>query len=328
MPDLNHHFFWHQPLLARFSKQRQQQRMAHAILLSGEAGLGKTTLSGRLAAGILCSQPQSDSLPCGNCHSCQLMQADTHPDHLLIEPEEAGKTIKIAQIRELINKQTLTPNVSAHKTVIIHPAHQMTNSAANSLLKLLEEPPAETFLFLVSSRPHVLPATIKSRCQQWHMNTPETRATQQWLRESGINLPEKHASRLLELAYGAPLRVAELAEKPQIVEMLEHLEQDFTALMQQQANPVEMASRWQNYDVTLVLHYWQRLLTRQIRDHYTNDKFPQSIENWALIDCIQDCLKLISSQNNFNKTLLLEDFMVSVMQRRSHSRRLSQEETM
>lgn len=328
MPDLNNDYFWHQPLLTRFSQQRQQQRMAHAILLSGEAGLAKTVLSGRLAAGILCAQPQADSLPCGQCHSCQLMQADTHPDHLLIEPEEAGKTIKIAQIRELITKQTLTPHVSAHKTVIIYPAHQMTNSAANSLLKLLEEPPAETFLFLISSRPHLLPATIKSRCQQWHMNTPNAEATQQWLRESAINLPEKHASQLLELAYGAPLRVAELAEDPQVVEMLNHLEQDFTALIQQTANPVEMANRWQNYDVSLVLHYWQRQLTKQIREHYAKEKVTQFLEYWALIDCIRDCLKLISSQNNFNKTLLLEDFMVSVMQRRSHSRRLSQEETM
>lgn len=327
MPDLNSHYFWHQPLTTRFVQQRQQQRMAHAILLSGEAGLAKTAFSGRLAAGMLCINPE-DSLPCGHCHSCQLMQADTHPDHLLIQPEEAGKTIKIDQIRTLINKQALTPNVSMHKTVIIHPAHQMTNSAANSLLKLLEEPPTDTFLFLVSSRPHLLPPTIKSRCQHWHMNTPDADATRQWLRETGVVLPDTHTEKLFELAYNAPLRLLELAGDTTVTEMLEHLDADFRALQTQQANPVEMAARWQNYDILLILHYWQRQLVTEIGSQSADGQKARFSDTWALIDCIQDCLKLISSQNNFNKTLLLEDFMVSVMQRRSHSRRLSQEETM
>jgi len=120
-----------------FSQQKQQQRLPHAIVMTGVNGLGKRSLADQMVAALLCENDNT-SEPCGQCHSCQLFMAGSHPDHTIIEPEESGKQIKIEQIRRLKDKQQLTPTVAKWKTVIVCPADNMNINANNSLFKLLE----------------------------------------------------------------------------------------------------------------------------------------------------------------------------------------------
>ncbi|MDX1572683.1 MAG: DNA polymerase III subunit delta' [Methylophaga sp.] len=299
---------WHQPLWQQFVNLWQQQRLAHAILMSGAKGLAKTDLALNMAKFSLCLAP-SISAACGQCHSCELFAADAHPDHLLIEPEEAGKTIKIDQIRALKDKQSLTANISAWKTVVVHPAHKMTANASNSLLKLLEEPQPQTLLILVSSQPQQLPVTIRSRCQLWPMLSPAPAEIERWLKEQGIKISEKQLHQLTPIAKGAPLMLQQMLES-RLDLLVEQLQSDMQKLMQGNANPMQMQINWQQNDLLTVMHILQYDLRNRLI------KQPEALEAgilWQILDCIQITIKLVSSSNNYNKTLLIEDFMVSVM---------------
>src|SRR3990167_3314227 len=139
-----------------------QNRLSHAYLLSGIAGLGKTDFARKFAVFLLCEKKSS----CGVCRGCMLMQANNHPDFIWIAPEEKSHTIKIDQIREMSFKLSHTAHSSDYKVVVIAPADAMPVVAANALLKTLEEPSGKTIIFLIDDQKSVLPATILSRCQK------------------------------------------------------------------------------------------------------------------------------------------------------------------
>lgn len=144
----------------------QQDRLSHAYLLSGIAGLGKTEFAKQFAQFLLCDTNNN----CGNCRSCKQMQANTHPDFIFIAPEEKNHSIKIDQIRELGEKLSRTAHHSGYQVVVISPADAMPVQAANALLKTLEEPTGKVIIFLVDNQKSILPATIMSRCQKIFFN--------------------------------------------------------------------------------------------------------------------------------------------------------------
>ncbi|MCX4189254.1 DNA polymerase III subunit delta' [Methylophaga sp. OBS3] len=299
---------WHQPLWQQFLNIRQLQRLPHAILMTGPKGLAKTELALAISKYVLCQSP-AETEACGRCHSCELFAAQAHPDHLLIEPEEGDKTIKIQQIRALIEKQSLTSNIAAWKTVVLHPAHKMTNNASNSLLKLLEEPPAQTLFILVSSQPQQLPITIRSRCQLWPMQSPSLEQAKSWLQGEQIAISETQLQQLLPLSQGAPLMIKQMLEA-NYDELCAQVNADFEQLLTGKANPIQMSSLWQEHDLLTVLNILQYSMKNKLISQ------PESQDSrglWQIMDCIQQTIKLVSSSNNYNKTLLIEDFMISVM---------------
>ena len=107
------------------------ERMAHAILFTGPVGIGLEYFSKCLAAGLLCDN-SGDELPaCGGCRSCHVIQGESHPDLVTIEPEEAGKQIKIEEIRRLIDFMHLNSQYGRYKISVITPAESMNRKAAN-----------------------------------------------------------------------------------------------------------------------------------------------------------------------------------------------------
>ena len=134
--------------------------MPHAILLSGPRGIGKFMVASVLSVALLCKA--TEHRPCGSCLSCQQMSYGTHPDFSLIEPE--GANIKIEQIRKLQHEAALAPYVSVRRVCIINEAELMTVQAANSLLKVLEEPVGDVVFILVAANRLMLLPTIISRC--------------------------------------------------------------------------------------------------------------------------------------------------------------------
>lgn len=151
-------------------------RLAHAYLFHGEARIGKWMTAVRLAQALNCEQPgradQVDS--CGRCRSCLQIAARTHPDCFVIEPdpESATPQIKIEQVREIEQQFVYRPLIGERKICLIDEADRLTIGAANALLKTLEEPPGHGLFILVTSRPHALPITIRSRCQALRFTTP------------------------------------------------------------------------------------------------------------------------------------------------------------
>jgi DNA polymerase-3 subunit delta' len=226
--------------------------MPHALLLSGSKGVGKHGLAESLAASLLCSKVAEGGQPCGSCRGCQLHLAETHPDLHRLVPEEEGKAIKIDSIREFTEQEGLAAHSGGYKIVLIEPADAMTNEAANSLLKTLEEPVASTLIILITAKPGSLPATIRSRCQQIVLSAPPKDIALNWLQQqigsSGSN------ANLLQIAAGAPIRAVELSDnelQQQRAEMLNEL----IGLIENRGDPVTVAGRWEKLDPDLYLQW-------------------------------------------------------------------------
>ena len=130
-------------------------RIGHAYLLTGPDGIGKYLTAKSFAASLLLK-----SLP----DVIKNISENNHPDVMQVQPDNG--TIKVDTIREVIRYLRISPVVSERKIVVINDAHLMTANAANSLLRILEEPPSMRHLFIVTDRPQLLPATVRSRCQK------------------------------------------------------------------------------------------------------------------------------------------------------------------
>jgi DNA polymerase-3 subunit delta' len=294
------------------SLQHEQQRLPHAIIFTGVNGLGQLSLANKIVAKVLCEQ-SATSAPCGDCHNCQVLAAGNHPDHSFVGPDESGKQIKIEQIRELKQKHTLTANIAKWKTAIIWPAENMNVSASNSLLKLLEEPQSNTLLILISIKPQLLPITIMSRCQKISLTVPTNKHAIEWIEEQeGKTYEEIEIKRALSLANGAPIEALSLLSS-QSLKFLEQITKDFNALLGGVANPVILSQQWQQYDLGIVLQYLQLKLKQRLVKNIKNSSKSIVLNDWAIYDCIIYTIKLLSSSNNHNKTLLIEQFMVKTM---------------
>jgi DNA polymerase-3 subunit delta' len=208
---------WNQ-LLAR------RERLPHALLLRGRQGIGKLAFGEALAQALLCETPGTG--PCGGCPSCLWFAQGAHPDFRRVEPEAAAEKageeegverkgarrpaqqITVDQVRALGDFVNVTSHRGGFKVVLLHPAESLNLSAANALLKTLEEPPLRTLLILVTHRPRRVLPTIVSRCQQVAMPAPAPAQAERWLREQGIGEP---GTALAEAGY-APLAALSLAE--------------------------------------------------------------------------------------------------------------------
>ena len=151
--------------------QIEQNRMTHALLISGEPGTGKRTLSTIIASALLCSA--DGKRPCGYCRNCQAVYASEHPDLILIEKgkplsgevKKGRNTIPVDDIREMIGICSRYPYEGGNRVVIIAEAENMTAQAQNCLLKILEEPQMDNYFILTSVHPDILLPTVRSRCQ-------------------------------------------------------------------------------------------------------------------------------------------------------------------
>ena len=166
----------HQTSIALLQAAVNHKRLAHAYLFHGEDAIGKRLTAVRLTQALGCERPpDTDNLDsCGTCRSCRQIEARTHPDFFVIEPdpEQTTQQIKIEQVREIEHQIMYRPLIGERKVCLIDDADRMTIGAANALLKTLEEPPDHSLFLLISSRPAALPATIRSRCQALRFPTP------------------------------------------------------------------------------------------------------------------------------------------------------------
>ena len=240
---------------------RAAGRVPHAILLSGPAGLGKVRFARRLAEALVCTRPRDDGDACGSCRACRLSRAGSHPDLHWVSPEEPGKMIKIDAVRELTAKSMLSAQEGGYRVFVLDPAEAMNRSAANALLKTLEEPASRTVLILVSSHPDRLPATIRSRCQAFKFAIPAADEVRGWL---GARLGGGDLEGLLAVSGGAPLRALQAKEECWI-EQGRLLTSELSALKMRRSNPLQTVEEWEKRPLTLVFDGLKRCLTDLIR---------------------------------------------------------------
>lgn len=188
---------WLTPVVDNFKTIIESKKMPHALLIHGNQGIGKRSLANEIGALILCQSPRNNRA-CGECKTCYLREAGTHPDCFDIGVEDGKKQIAIDQIRELMipsnngisklhSRAMQTGWNGAWKVIIIDPAEVMNINAANSLLKILEEPPVNTLFILVSSYSQMILPTIRSRCQQFLLPPPSKEQAKDWLRSQSVS---------------------------------------------------------------------------------------------------------------------------------------------
>jgi len=305
----------------RLNRTRAQDRLPHALLIIGADGVGKQLLARQLAGSLLCENPDDAGKRCGRCAACGWLQAGTHPDLLLVQPDEPGKAIKVDQVRALCSELAMTSHAGRYKVAIIQPANAMNANAANSLLKTLEEPTDNTLLMLLTASPGRLPATIRSRCQQVVLKQPDASTAQNWLRSKGIEA--KMATQCLQLAGGAPLKALQLAESeaPEVrARCLEHLARVFGGEM----DPIYLAKEWSGEHEAQILAWWADWIRELIRwqqaalppaEAAVAQELRRIVES---VDC-RDLHKLADRVSNalnsmgtgLNQQLLLEDLLIS-----------------
>jgi DNA polymerase-3 subunit delta' len=184
-------------------------------------------LAERFAQYLVCERRAQLTEPCGACDGCRWAQAGSHPDVRFLEPEtlarnvslpkegeeEKGRDrnpssqIRIEQARALGDFVHLVSHRGGYRVAVVHPAEDMNTATANSLLKILEEPPSGALFLLVSHRPARLLPTVRSRCVPVPVPVPDAKAAAQWLAAQGV----RNAERWLAFAGGAPLRALEYA---------------------------------------------------------------------------------------------------------------------
>jgi DNA polymerase III subunit delta' len=224
------------------------EQLPHGLLISGQDGLGKGLLATAFARLALCKQPRGNGA-CGVCSACAQFAAGSHPDFQRVTFEEregkAGEegalkqNISVEQIRDLIGLLQLRSHQGGRKVAVIEPAEGMSIAAANSLLKTLEEPPADTLILLVSSAPGRLPATIRSRCQSVGIAAPKAGEALAWLQ---ARAPREDWPVLLGFTGGGPLAALALADSD-IDARRKAFFEGLLRLKAGQANPVMLATQ-------------------------------------------------------------------------------------
>lgn len=139
-------------------------KIAHAYLFSGPRGVGKTSAARILAKAVNCEKGPT-ATPCGECPNCQEITAGRSMD--VIEIDGASNT-GVNDIREIKDEVLFAPTNSQYKVYIIDEVHMLSNSAFNALLKTIEEPPPYIIFIFATTEIHKVPATIRSRCQQFN----------------------------------------------------------------------------------------------------------------------------------------------------------------
>lgn len=200
-------------------------RMSHAYLFTGPPEIGKSLLAIRLAQAMNCT---GERPPCGECRACDLMGRETHPDLIVVEPD--GASIKIEQVRDLLNTLNLHPFEARYRIGLIRAAQRMTPSAADALLKTLEEPPATVRLILTADEAEAIPATISSRCQIVALRLASAREIEAGLMLR-LGLPPEQAKALAGLCGGRPGAAIKMAHQPEIQERRAEILDEMTQVL-------------------------------------------------------------------------------------------------
>lgn len=240
-------------------------RMPHAVLIHGQAGVRKRQLAMAVAKLLLCQSTGPAS--CGECPPCLWFAAGSHPDFLQISPQEDSRLIRVDQIRALSRAMSLTASSDAgYRVAVLQPADRMNVAAGNALLKTLEEPPGRACLLLVADTLHTMPATVLSRCQRVVVETPPRDQAKAWLQQlRGSDADSPDLDHALFLAAGSPGQAATLLEHDATTAFAELLD-GLSRLRTGRAEVTRVAQELSKVPMQWTLS-WMLLILKQCLNH-------------------------------------------------------------
>ena len=254
-------FPWHNSTWQQFIKAKAKNQLPHAILLSGEEGIGRFSLAKRMAKSLMCINSSATAEDaCNQCISCKTFNSEANPDYTQITLLEDKQQIGVDQIRAVSEFLNYSRSYNTNRVVVLYPAERMNINAANSLLKSLEEPSAHTVIILVTAKLNQLLPTIKSRCQLFTVTSPNKVETIQWLSKYQSKELEHDQSKqispelLFEITGNKPLNAIKLGQEQ--IDNRNQFFSDLSEAIKHKITITEMAKKWDKYDLEILLN-WQ-----------------------------------------------------------------------
>lgn len=306
----------------------EKNRLAHAYLFEGKRGTGKKEISLLLARRFFCKNPE-EYTPCETCRNCKRIHSGNHPDVHLVEPD--GLSIKKWQIQDLQGEFTKAGVESSRKLYIISHADKMTANAANSLLKFLEEPNANTMAILMTEQVHQILNTIISRCQTLTFQTLPAIAIEKELmkHEISVNFARitarmtNNIEKALELSRDDWFAQARLVVI-KLYEVLSKRNGQAFVHVQTQWMPFFTEKEQQDMGLDLLLYLYKDILSIQIgnTEHVIYQDLLPQLEQHAIQVSRQKMLQKITSileakkrlQANVSPQLLMEQLVLSLQE--------------
>ena len=322
--------------------------LSHGILITGNSGIGKGHLALELTRLLLCTEP-NEHQACGQCASCQLLENSVHPDLHVLVPESqidnqpapirrhasryfmsekgASSTRKPSQVigvdavRLLSDSLATKSGQAGRKLSLIMSADRLNSNSMNALLKLLEEPTADTYIILVSARPYRLAATIRSRCIQLECPTPGPEVVNSWL---GGRHPDTPIDVLPFSRCGiGPLQINDIVaagEQGLFQGIIDKLNRPSLA----EGNPLLLAQECSAVGIQTAMRILQHLALAQMRQHATGVGSSRSCSSQSTFfgreSCIQAFLEigqfLVNPTGAVDEQLFLEDICTRICERR------------
>ena len=274
------------------------QEMTHSWLFTGPPGSGRSNAAVAFAAALLCEQGG-----CATCINCTSVADGSHADIELIRTE--GLSIKVDEVRELITRTSWSPSVGNYRVVVIEDADRLTESAANALLKVIEEPGARTvWLLCAPTLTDVIP-TIRSRCRHLTLRTPSISAVAKLLIErDGIDpMMADFAASAAQGHIGRAKYLATNKEARETREKMLHIPSTVTNL----------ASAFEAANTLLGLAKEQALTESEIRDEEELNKLKESygVTGSKLATGGSKAVKELEKEQKTRNTRLVRDFLDS-----------------
>jgi DNA polymerase-3 subunit delta' len=250
--------FWLKPHVSFLNKDS----MHHAFLISGRKGVGKAQLVHYLSAFILCNDNDIDV--CGNCTSCKFSSLENHPDYHELQVLPDKKLIGISQIHDLRNKLYESSFLGKNKVASLIDIEKISMDGLNAVLKILEEPPKNTFFFLTTNFLNQIPLTIQSRSLDIKIDPPNLDETLDWL----ADYPEEDVLKALRLNNNLPLAAKYFLDEG-LLKIRDDFISDISGIIKEGKDITALSNRWINEEdsINIKLEWMSLLLSDTIKFH-------------------------------------------------------------
>jgi len=314
----------HAPVWVTIQQMLDKNRLPHALLFIGPRHAEVLQFVNRLMAILICKptsphppfghllpMPEGkgipDNVPCGQCQPCHLLMQGTHPDIKYVRQDTPSSPIKIEQIRELQESVYQTPQCGTRSIIVIEPADRLNRSAANALLKILEEPPLHTLFILIAEHISSLPATIMSRCQQYTFRSPEL--------FEPINQVD-----YLTIGQFYP----EASERAGLFKQCQPMIDNLCDLLDKKISPCTLASKWSSHSLGDLLWFLYLITAQAIRyrlvDCHTEQPWADKLRRFSSLvepvglfqqlDRINLMMNTVQQNITLNQTLAIETLLM------------------